>query len=125
MMELKDGQMEKVNVLKMIVIGSKTMRLRFLSRAAIKRAMSRRYFPFLQDSFMLMVRFLRIGNISITLPNGHNQPHQALPKTSAKIRNMNASAIPGMRTLAARLLPNITNGLSLKGMDNKVPPPSS
>jgi hypothetical protein len=117
--------MEKVKVLKMIVIGSRTIRLRLLSRAANKRAVSRRYFPFRKDSFTLEVLLLRIGNNSITLPNGHNQPHQALPKTSANNRNIPANAIPGMRTLAARLPPSITSGLSLKGMDKKVPPPRS
>jgi hypothetical protein len=56
-------------------------------------------------------------NTSMIDPKGHNQPHHALPKKIENRRNRIASAIPGRITLAAILLPTITNGLNRSGRE--------
>ena len=101
-----------------IVIGSRKSRVKLPNNARIRIATGRRYFTRRQFSgtFSFFFQDLAGWKISSRVPNGHNQPHQARPKTRAsKDQSQRDQVIPPGSVRAAMDWAIINRGSSRIG----------
>lgn len=105
------GMMVKVLALEKIVKGSRDRKVRLPKMAATKIKISNPYFN-LRRSCGGVIWFLRENRKKLSnVPNGHNQPHQALPKIKLETKSTNERVDQVKKVLLESRFERLDNGL--------------